>query len=361
MSKDISNNIHQFHSKEQIQEQACLWISRMDRGLSRNEQQDLVIWCNQNTVHHSTLLEMASYWDDVSVLNELSGLFPLEKIKKQSNKLVSFALAASIALVSLFSTNALMNKSFLPFIPSFNEQALTQTQTLTSPIGEQNSFTMSDGTHIQLNTNSIVEVAYTASYRQLTLVRGEARFDVAKDKSRPFTVSAGEKYFTALGTIFNVQKSDDYEMELMVTEGLVLITKASEALEVLKQTLLTSTENTSASNLPGILVKSGEKAVIEHNIASHVQKISLDQVQRDLAWQQGMLIFDGESLSDALIEISRYTSSRFEIVNPEIAKVKISGYFKANDIDGLLASLNSNFDISFSKSNNNIILLDLTN
>jgi len=353
------SNVSQFHTKKHIQEQACLWISRMDRGLSPTEQRDLVIWCNQNTTHHCTLLEMASYWDDVSVLNELSGLFPLEKVKKSNNKFAVIALAASVAIISLFSTNALIDKSFLPFIPSLHEQTLTQTQILTTPIGEQNSFTMSDGTHIQLNTNSIVEIAYTSSFRQLTLVQGEARFDVAKDKSRPFTVTSGEKSFTALGTIFNVQKSSDKDMELMVTEGRVLITKANEALEVIKNTLLTANENTNQSDLPGILVISGEKAVIVKHIHTPIEKVSLDQVQRDLAWQQGMLIFDGEPLSKALIEVSRYTSSRFKTLDSEMANIKVSGYFKANDIDGLLASLKNNFNINYSKSANNTISLAL--
>jgi len=350
----------QHHTKEEIQEQACLWISRMDRGLSQIEQRELVAWCNQNSTHHGTLLEMASYWDDISVLNELNGLFPIEKLKRSTNNFTAIALAASIALISLFTSNALLNESFLPFLPSLKEQSLTHTQTLKTFIGEQNSFTLSDGTHIQLNTNTIVEVAYTPSFRQLTLVQGEAKFDVAKDKSRPFSVTSGGKSFTALGTIFNVQKSDNQAMELMVTEGRVLITQANEAFELIKQTLLTTNENTKPSELPGMLVTSGEKATIVQNTETPVLKVSLDQVQRELAWQQGMLVFDGEPLSKALIEVSRYTSNRFKISDPTIANIKVSGYFKANDIDGLLASLNSNFNISYSKNANHTISLALS-
>jgi transmembrane sensor len=357
MSKPMSNVI-QLHTKEQIQEQACLWISRMDRGLTNIEQKELVIWYNQNTVHHATLLEMASYWDDLSVLNELSGLFPIEKINKPYSKLITIALAASFAFVSILGTNALMHESFLPFLPSLNQQS--QIQTLTSQVGEQRSFTLSDGTHIQLNTNSIIEVVYSASFRQLTLVQGEARFDVAKDKSRPFTVTSGEKSFTALGTIFNVQKDDNQQMELMVTEGRVLITKANEALSVIKQTLLTSNQNTQAENLSGTLVISGEKVVIENLIDTTVKKISIEQVERDLAWQQGMLIFDGEPLSKALMEVSRYTSTQFKILDAEITNIKVSGYFKANDVDGLLASLSSNFNISYRKNAENTILITST-
>ncbi|NQY86642.1 MAG: hypothetical protein HRT51_02675 [Colwellia sp.] len=70
--------------------------------------------------------------------------------------------------------------------------------------------------------------------------------------------------------------------------------------------------------------------------------------------------FDGEPLSQALLEISRYTSSQFKILDAEIANVKVSGYFKANDVDGLLASLSSNFNISYRKSANNTTLITPT-
>ena len=70
-----------------------------------------------------------------------------------------------------------------------------------------------------------------------------------------------------------------------------------------------------------------------------------------------MLIFEGEPLSIALAEISRYTTSDFEIIDSELADINVAGYFKAGDIDGLLLSLQSNFDINFSKTADGTILL----
>ena len=87
MSNVSQLNNHR-HEKEQIQEQACLWISRIDRGLSLSERQGLVAWCNQDNNHHKALLDMASHWDDLSVLSELRGLFPLEKAAKKSSNLI---------------------------------------------------------------------------------------------------------------------------------------------------------------------------------------------------------------------------------------------------------------------------------
>ena len=346
-----------------IQELACLWISRMDRGLTALEQKQLLTWCNQDTKHHTSLLEMASYWDDLSVLNELSALFPLAQAKQQSkrNKFMTIALAASIAVVSVISINTLVNESFLPYLPSLHEQQLSQTQTLKTQVGQQSSFTLKDGSQIQLNTNSHIEVKYSAKQRLLTLVQGEARFDVAKDINRPFTVIAGKKSFTALGTIFNVQKKENQAMELVVTEGKVLISKASASINDIKETLIQASINDIPDILAATLVVSGEKAVIADNSqptsTTPVEKVSLDQIHRDLAWQQGMLIFEGEPLSIALAEISRYTTSDFEIVDSELADINVAGYFKAGDIDGLLMSLQSNFGINFSKTADGTILL----
>jgi transmembrane sensor len=250
-------------------------------------------------------------------------------------------------------------------LPLTHQQQVSQVFETT--VGQQTRFVMPDGSNIQLNTNSLVTIDFSDEQRKLTLVRGEARFDVAKDKNRPFTVVVGEKSFTALGTIFNVQKKDNNEMELVVTEGKVLIAKAQETTDTLKETLTNyngSSEHIALDDtilLPGIVVTVGEKAVITNNQTEPVEKVSLDQVEKDLAWQQGMLVFDGEPLEQALMEVSRYTNATFEIKNDEIAHLKVAGYFKAGDIDGLLASLSSNFNISFEKTMDNHITLALVN
>ena len=70
------NNIHQFTSKELILEKASLWISAIDRGLSIQEQEQFKLWMLQSTAHQNAVYELAQLWDDLSVLNELSVLFP---------------------------------------------------------------------------------------------------------------------------------------------------------------------------------------------------------------------------------------------------------------------------------------------
>jgi transmembrane sensor len=72
------NNIKQFYNKAEIHEQACEWISKIDRGLTTSEKKQLVIWSESSQSHKEQLFEVAELFDDLSALNELSGLFPLK-------------------------------------------------------------------------------------------------------------------------------------------------------------------------------------------------------------------------------------------------------------------------------------------
>jgi transmembrane sensor len=71
------NNVQAFSSKQDVQQQACEWISRFDRGLSEIEDQAFSDWVNISKTHRQYLFEVAQTWDELSVLNELSTLFPL--------------------------------------------------------------------------------------------------------------------------------------------------------------------------------------------------------------------------------------------------------------------------------------------
>ncbi|MBA6398905.1 FecR domain-containing protein [Colwellia sp. BRX10-4] len=142
-----------------------------------------------------------------------------------------------------------------------------------------------------------------------------------------------------------------------MTEGRVLISESYQPIDQLvkQQTRLTT------DRLPGVVIASGEIATIENSAYTANKRMSFEQIQRVLAWQQGMLVFNGQPLDEALTEVSRYTTIKFEIIDSILTQTKVSGYFKANDIDGLLESLKNNFNVQFEKVNNNIIRLSLSN
>ena len=340
-------NIKTFYRKEDIQLQACEWISRIDRQLSPDEQQALQHWANTSELHQKTLFAMAQTWDDLSVLNELNGLMPLDRIDGQNRHTqthkILWPMVASIGflVISMFS--------WLMLNQDTTEHTGPLTSVFSTAVGEQKPLTLDDGSVLYLNTNTTVKVDFSASRRHIQLLKGEAHFDVAHDENRPFVVAAASNTVTAVGTAFNVQLLNDAAFELLVTEGKVLVKNSQQSTEPSptgKQALLGE----------GSLLHAGQKALVASN-STETQDLSIEQMQNDLAWRQGIVVFNGEPLGQALSEISRYMPVQFELSDEQIKQQRMAGFFKAGDLDGLLAALKNNFNIQHQKMDNQKILL----
>lgn len=344
------NNIKSFVSKEDIHQQACAWISKIDRGLTADEKNEIHSWAQTSESHRQMLFEIAELWDDLSALNELSGLFPLRDKEPEQRKTFGettrWSIAAGFAFVMVGAASWLMNTQG-GFQPATELAQVTQAETA---IGEQKPVTLQDGSVIHLNTNSLVKIDYSGTRRMITLERGEAHFDVAHDESRPFVVKTGNNSVTAVGTAFNIQLGKEGKFELLVTEGKVLVQ------DVLREANSPTLDMIRPLDSEGVFMVSGEKAVFS-GLENEPETLSLDQVQRDLAWQQGMVVFQGEALADALTEVSRYTSIDFEISEEHIRQKRVAGYFKAGDIEGLLFALKNNFGIEHQQISSDKIVL----
>ncbi|MFT5923260.1 MAG: transmembrane sensor [Paraglaciecola sp.] len=345
------NNVQEFSSKQDIQQQACEWISCFDRGLSDKEETAFSEWVNISKRHRQCLFDVAQTWDELSVLNELSTLFPLRANRARKNTISghrkNFGMAASLAIVFVSCLAWLLNSQLLS---SITDPSLLVFNAETS-VGEQRVISLADGSLIHLNTDSLISVDFSDSRRDVNLLRGEAHFEVVHDEFRPFIVKAGNNTVTAVGTAFNVQITNDKNLELLVTDGKVLVKNKQD-----NNHTVTITESSHPLDGLGELMIAGQKAVINQQ---SIQQLTLsnEQVQNDLAWQQGMLVFHGEPLVEALKEISRYTSINFTLADEQIKQRRVAGYFKAGDIQGLLFALENNFNIIYSKRDDKNIVL----
>lgn len=346
------NNVHQFSSKEDIQAQASLWISRLDRGLSSDEQTELKSWIAESQSHRKALTEMASLWDDMSVLNELSGLFPHSAKKVETGRLKTLVNQARWSVAAGFMLMAVAVGMIVhQVLPEGPQEIARVTQKISTGVGEQKNIVLADGSTVHLNTNTVLTVDYANDMRSLVLLKGEAHFDVAHDTSRPFVVTAGDNTVTAVGTAFNMQYVEDNAFELVVTEGKVLVKDRFSPFA--NSSSLFSDEPVTAE---GLLMFAGEKAKVKGELEER-KNLSKTDIDDDLAWQQGMIVFKGEPLSAVLDEISRYTSVRFSVESEKLSNQRVAGYFKVGDINGLLSALKNSFDIDHRKVGENRILL----
>ncbi len=342
------SNIIEFPNREAIYDQASLWIARMDRELTSAEQQELAQWLAASEQHRSVLFEMAELWDKMDSLARLADLFQAPAKPARQPRFYG-AIAASVALLTVvigWNLAPQVPGQLLALLP-FQEQVVDGVYE--TAVGEHSNVNLPDGSQLVLNTNSRVTVKYSDDHRLFLLERGEINIEVAHDKDRPLSVMAGNKVVQAVGTAFNVRLQTDNQVALLVTDGKVLV-----AQKTVQQTI----DKIVAERLPAsaLAVSKGEKIMLGAERET-IAKVDDNEIVAKLSWRQGNLVFRGETLEEALVEINRYTSVQFEVADESIKQERIAGLFKAGDVDGLLAALEQNFNIHNQRMGNNKIRL----
>lgn len=342
------HNVSQF--PESVDFAACTWVAKLDRGnLSDAEKQDLSVWLKQDPIHNVALADQIGEWSDMNILSELARLdlaMPstnwLDRFAFLSNWNRPYAYMASLASIALLavvftSTNFNLN-------PYSDIKALVDMD-ISTAIGQQISESLPDGSVVHLNTTSIAQISYTQQERSVELKAGEVYFDVAPESDRPFVVYAGETSVRAIGTTFAVHLVDG-AVQVSVTEGTVEFTSDGEGYLVSAEDL--NSQSFSEGPARGnVALYSGAQISVDTQ-SSYV-------LERRLAWQSGMLEFRGESLEYAVSELSRYTDARIEILDENIKDVRLGGYFKIGDIEGLASTLKLGFNIQVSVVSDDLI------
>ncbi len=332
-------------------EEASLWVTRLDEGLTEQQEAALRTWLAADPQHVEAFLELARLWDKMGSLSRLSALFPPPRRRTRPARVV-WAAAASVALVVFAGLWGLrfMSTDLAPGAESPSSMASWHNVYETA-VGEHSTITLPDGSQLMLNTNSRIVINYGDAHRLLKLERGEVHVRVAKDPERPLSVFAADRIVQAVGTEFNIQITDQQRIELVVTEGKVRVGIRDA------QTAGKESEQP-AVLLPDALTVAASEGIILGAADETVTELSADDIEVQLSWQNGNLIFRGESLEEAMKEVSRYTSVEFVFLDEDLKKVRVAGLFKSDDVDGLLAVLHENFQIDFKRIDDRKVLLD---
>lgn len=339
-------NIHELPSQDKRYEAAGRWIARLDKGLSAEEEEAFRQWRAADPENEALLIYMVKLWDKMDSLNRLSELFPRPGSRRHASTLRRYALpiAASLLLAAAAGWWAT-----LPPGPDF-VVAATSEDVYETAIGEHSTVTLADGTELVLNTNSRIRVEYARSYRLLTLESGEVHVRVAEDPARPLSVIAGDNIVQAVGTAFNIEITNDQQIELVVTHGKVRVGVHRGPKDG------ADPEGPAVLPVSSVTVAAGEELILG-SPDEEITEVSADDIEVKLSWRSGNLVFEGEPLEKAVEEIGRYTSVEFVFLDEDLKKVRIVGLFKAGDVDGLLAALRENFNVSYERVDDRKVLL----
>lgn len=200
-------------------------------------------------------------------------------------------------------------------------------------IGEQRTIQLADGSTVELNSRSSVQVRLSDHQRDVTLLEGQALFRVAKDKYRPFVVRAGDAQVRAVGTEFDVYRKQIATV-VTVVEGRVETYDAS-----------------GSTGAAPIFLSAGEQlTVLPHTVSKPTRTDTLVAT----AWVQKRLMFEETPLSDVAEEFNRYNRRPLTIEDGELKNVKISGIYSSTDPASLINFLRSQASIQIVETENQV-------
>ncbi|MFD2644190.1 FecR domain-containing protein [Pseudomonas japonica] len=176
-------------------------------------------------------------------------------------------------------------------------------------IGERRRLELADGTVLQLNTQTAVDVAFDDHQRLITLRHGEILVDSGKDPHRPLRVASDQGVMEALGTRFLVRQREG-RTQLSVFEGAVLVTPTNQRVDAGQQ-LLFDGKN---------------------------QSPTTPAREQDSQWTRGQLIVEAMPLREFLGELGRYRGGWLRCQD-DVAPLLISGAFQLDNTDAILAAL----------------------
>lgn len=188
-------------------------------------------------------------------------------------------------------------------------------QAATQP-GERRTVALPDGSTVVLNTRSRIAASFSATQRNVSLLEGEAMFDVVHDSARPFVVDAGQATVTVTGTHFDVRRSVD-GVDVTVQSGSVKVD--------------------GPDGQPTARLAAGQASYVDANGA--VSAPVRADVPAALAWREGKLMFRDKPLAEVGIEVSRYRRHPVRVADATTGQLRVTSVFSTDDTDALLAAL----------------------
>lgn len=391
----MSTTIKGFTNKTMINQEAAQWILLLEDTpkLSKKQVEELNAWVSTSSVHRECLESMVQSWGEMDLLSKV--MLPLE-VKSPSMisimmRYLLMPLVASyhIILGCIQQSKKLFNAAiYTPILLSglvatviFIVQPLDENNNLilSTNMGEHQSHTMPDGSILWLNSSTAIKVNYTETFRRIKLMTGEAHFEVAKDAKRPFEVYVNDRLVRAIGTAFSVHKLNN-NIEVIVSEGVVELAVIDDMLVVIPDDVkavkvvddLNNKKSEKRNNIPNSLdnkptnikkllgkLSAGQRISIPIEIENINEVVELDssEITRSLSWRQGKLVFAGESLEDVIEEITRHTTVKIDVLDPQLKSMRIGGQFQLGETDTLFYVLESGFGIKVNKLNSRHVQL----
>lgn len=297
-----------------LSDEAIDWIVRLGSGsATAADRAAFQEWHSRSPAHAEAAIEAAAMMESVGATRQAetyreigTALRSPPTARPLPRRYLLAGAAASVAMAGLVGSG-----TFGPAVGFFSDYA--------TGVGERKRVVLTDGSIVWLNSSTALSTDFTITERRLTLHVGEALFEVAKDKARPFTVISGTGEARAVGTVYAVHRRGGIS-EVIVTEGIVEVGNGSNI------TRLTA----------------GQQVAYGEGFVSRVGSVDGEALT---AWSRGKLVFNRRPLADVAAELERYQHGAVIIRDERLKRLEVTGVFDLDDPAALLRAISATINV----------------
>lgn len=325
-------------------EAAALWAMRLaESELTAEQQAEFDAWLDADPRHGELLEEIMGAWRSV---DRYASAEPMTALRQQALASAGRSMRrGKRSFMPRELVGGLIAAGLLLAIGGGVLWARLTPQTYETGLGERRVVALKDGSKISLDADTVVKVRYSSDKRLLWLDRGRAKFDVAKDALRPFSVTAADKMVVATGTAFSVELINA-QVRVVLYEGHVAVLKR-EPQDGTDAARATPVEVGSAP--ADRLLTPGRELVMPDRspaqLAPEAAMLEPADPERSLSWEGGLLVFIDEPLDIVVQRMNRYAAKPLAVGDAATGRLKISGVFRAGDTESLVQGLALGFGV----------------
>lgn len=337
-----------------VAEQAASWFARHRSGdWDADDESAFTDWLRRDPVHAEAWARQQQLWARLDAVRDDPRVLAMREAALQRAEQAQSgrhrgwrlaAIAAGIAVVGLVAWQVPLRPGVTGEVarvasaPAEASRASALVHDATTRVGERSEQVLADGSRVTLNTDSAIHVDFAGRERRVTLLRGEAFFEVAKDPTRPFIVAAASRRVIAVGTAFAVRMQAQ-QLRVTLLEGRVRVTGAAitPAPATAARSAARPARGDAASGaLAPIELEPGSALIADGDGAARVEHLDAGLAT---SWRTGRLVFDNQPLADVVAEMNRYSVQRLEIATSALAQRRVSGVFEATGGAAFAAAL----------------------
>lgn len=327
----MSKKESEFGREKRIENEATQWVAKKFVGFAPEDQDAFFEWLAADPAHSEAYVKYQELWGRMDTLAEWAPEHsekPHRDLLKDRHNLYRWLWIGGMAAVLALG-------AFLWLPEQGSSQGIDRQHYVASAY---ESHRLSDGSIVEMKSGAAMALDFTAEERRVELVSSEALFKVAKDKDRPFIVSAKGVEVRAIGTAFNVRVSED-EVEVLVTEGKVRLDAKPASLPSIVEA---SEETPFVSNL----VAGQRSTIVLESEAPEpvVEQAAEEEIIEELDWKY-RLEFDSIPLAEAVEQINRRGAMELVIVDAELEGVPIVATIRIDKMDYFADILELSFGI----------------